>query len=83
MASRTSEGIILLYSAGVSLFLKSRVQFWAPKFRKGIEVLKQVQRRAIEYLKDLEHKLCEEQPRELGMFSLEKGSSGMPLSTNS
>ena len=71
MASRWREVILALCSVLVRSHLDHRIWMWS-KYKRDIDLLQCVQRRATKMMHGIEHISYKEKLRELGLFSLEK-----------
>lgn len=72
VTSRVKEAIIPVQSALFRPHLVYCVQFWSLLYQKNVERLERLLKRVTKMVKGLESLTCEEQLRELNLFSLEK-----------
>ncbi|KAJ7404784.1 hypothetical protein WISP_143473 [Willisornis vidua] len=72
VASRSRRVILSLYSALVRDHLEYCNQLWAPQRRKDVNLLEQVQRRAIMKSRVMKYFYCDDRLRELELFSVKK-----------
>ena len=70
--NRQREMILPLYSVLVRPHLEFCVQMWSPQYRRDVDLLECIQRRARKIIQEIEHFPCKDSLRDLGLFSLEK-----------
>lgn len=57
--------LLPLYSAPVRQHLENSVRFWPPEYGNDMDILEQVQHRAMKTIKSLKHLSCKERLMEL------------------
>ena len=72
MAIRARKVIVLPHSAFVRAHLEYYISIWDPQHKKDVELLDEVQERAMEMTRGLVHCSYEERLKECGMYNVER-----------
>jgi len=81
VARRSREVILPLCSKLVTPYLEYHIQMWNPQYRKDMDLLEYLQRRATKMVQEMEHPPYKDRLGELQLFSLEeKKALGRPES---
>ena len=72
ISSKSKEVILPLYAALFRPQLEYCIQFWAPHFKRDVDSMERVQRKATRMIRGQQGRPYEERLRDLNLFSLQK-----------